>query len=491
MLHTSMSHGPCGGARSLRRCGRLDYVAGIRSGQRFGVWTTTGQTRIGGGGNGEVWAVTSDDGRIGAIKILIQRPGREGTYRLGRFMDEISFLIARPNYPGILPLLDSYISDDPRERSWYVMPVAVPMRQALGDDPEPSVVVAAVAEVASTLEALAAEGVAHRDIKPDNLFKLGDRWVIGDFGLVTYPEKDPRTEHGRKLGPTDYMAPEMREDADKADPFPADVWALAKTMWVLLTGESLPLPGTHQAAEPAHALVERITFTFTAELDLLLEKATQIEPQERVSMAAIARELRACLEEPPEARRAASIAELHARAKALTAKSRQNVSDTQDRRARVFEAWSELEQAVMDAGNALGAALTFEVREEESGYHASAMFGRPSFNPHATYDAGYLLFPPDQPWPRVEVFVEAAMRLLRDDGLADFAGLLQVDHIVQRGLHDINIIWAETYSDVPIGSAQQANVIATIRTSIINGFEEAMRLAISILAADDSTDTET
>jgi len=46
------------------------------------------------------------------------------------------------------------------------------------------------------------------------------------------------------------MAPEMRRDADRADPGPADVWALAKTLWVLLTNEAPPQPGTHQAAEP-------------------------------------------------------------------------------------------------------------------------------------------------------------------------------------------------------------------------------------------------
>lgn len=30
-------------------------------------------------------------------------------------------------------------------------------------------------------------GSGHRDIKPDNLFELDGRWVIGGFGLVTYP----------------------------------------------------------------------------------------------------------------------------------------------------------------------------------------------------------------------------------------------------------------------------------------------------------------
>jgi serine/threonine protein kinase len=167
---------------------------------------TVGCKPLGSGGNGEVWTVRGDDGRTGAIKLL-GRGGHSGRYRLGRFRDEVRFLLAHPEVPGILPVLDSCISDDLSQPSWYVMPVAVPIREALGADPAPGEVVAAVAQIAATLATLAAEGVAHRDIKPDNLFRLGDRWVVGDFGLVAYPEKNPLTEHGRKLGPIDYLAP--------------------------------------------------------------------------------------------------------------------------------------------------------------------------------------------------------------------------------------------------------------------------------------------
>jgi serine/threonine protein kinase len=223
-------------------------VVAIGAGQRYGDWVTVGDRRLGGGGNGEVWRVETGEGRTGAIKILSTRQRRDGRYRLDRFRDEISFLITHPRLPGILPLLDSNICDNLDDPSWYVMPVAIPIREALGSDPEPEMVIRAAAAIATTLASLADEGVAHRDIKPDNLFELDGRWVIGDFGLVTYPEKNPRTEHGRKLGPTDYMAPEMRQDADLADPGPADVWALAKTIWVLLT--SLPLPCRGRTTRP-------------------------------------------------------------------------------------------------------------------------------------------------------------------------------------------------------------------------------------------------
>src|SRR5262249_18811340 len=154
------------------------------------------------------------------------------------------------------------------------------------------------------------------------------------------------------------------------------------------------------------------------------------------------------------------------------------------------EVWSGLEQVATEAGYELGDALTFDVRLQESGYQASAMLGRPSFMPDAAYDCGCLLFPPGQPWPCVEVVVAAAMGVLRDGGRADFAGLLRVDRIVERGLHEVHDIWAQTYRDVPVASAEQASVIAEIRVGFINGFEEAMRLAISILAETDGAEDQ-
>jgi serine/threonine protein kinase len=458
-------------------------VGTIRAGQRYGQWVVAGEKRLGGGGNGEVWRAETADGRAGAIKVLSARRGHDGRYRLGRFRDEISFLIARPDFPGILPLLDSRIAEDLDEPSWYVMPVATPIREALGSDPEPGVVVSAVADFAATLASLAAERVAHRDIKPDNLFGLDGRWVIGDFGLVTYPDKDPRTQHGRKLGPTDYMAPEMRQDADRVDPGPADVWALAKTLWVLLTGQEVPLPGTHRPAEAAHALRERITFRFAAELDLLLEMATLIEPEERVSMAAMARELQACTAPPPEARPSASLGELHARVAALTATSRQHISQRQDRQSRLLEAWRELAQIVAETATELNDLLTFYVHSQDSGYQAAALLERPPFTPYDAQSAGWLLLPPGQERPAVEVIVAAAFRVLREDDPTEIAALVRVDRITDhQGLHDPHDVFARTYRGVPVASAQQANIMADIRTGFTTSFPNALRQAIEILS---------
>jgi hypothetical protein len=461
-------------------------MAGIRAGQRYGQWMIVGEEPLGTGGNGQVWRAKAGDGQVGAIKVLSAGGGASRRYRLGRFSDEIAFLAAHPSTPGILPLLDSHISSNPDEVPWYVMPIAGPIRAALGSDPDPVVVVGAVAEIAATLASLADEGVAHRDIKPENLFELNGGWVIGDFGLVTYPDKDPRTEHGRKLGPVDYMAPEMRQDADTAAPGPADVWALGKTLWVLLTGADLPLPGTHRPFDAGHALSERITFSFAIELDLLLERATLTDPGQRVSMQEMVRELQACTAAPPEQRPAASLAELHARVAARTAASRDEVTQRQERQDRLERAWQELAQIVAETATELNDLLTFYIHPQDNGYQAAELLGRPPFMPHYGQSAGRALFPVGHQRPPVEVVVAAAFRVLREDEPADIAALVRVDQILDHGnIHEPHVTWEGEFPGIPVASAQQVNAMAQIRAGITGSFAETMRRVIEILPASD------
>ena len=98
--------------------------------------------------------------------------------------------------------------------------------------------------------------------------------------------------------------------------------------------------------------------------------------------------------------------------------------------------------------------------------------------------AGWLLFPPGQPYPIVEVIITVALRVMHENDPADIAALLSVDRIVgDKRLHDVHEIWTQTYPSVPVSSAQQARVLADIRTNLTNAFDEAMRLAISAIAA--------
>jgi len=148
-----------------------------------------------------------------------------------RFRDEVAALHLVAGIEGILPVLGF---DMPQElnvrRPWYAMPVAAPLLNRV-KRMSPRSKVAGIAEVAETMAQLHAKGIAHRDIKPGNLLFYGRRLHIADFGLVDYPNKPDITGSKEELGPRWTMAPEVRRDGKSADPFPADVYSLAKTLW--------------------------------------------------------------------------------------------------------------------------------------------------------------------------------------------------------------------------------------------------------------------
>jgi len=247
-------------------------------------------SKINSGGNGVVYHCQGPDGAEAAIKVLRRDRDRRDD-RMPRFRNEIRFLEERRNYPGVLPMLDYALPDDPAEPSWYVMPIATPLLDALGATPEFSRVVDAIGPLAHTLARLAAEGVGHRDIKPANLFQLNGEWVIGDFGLVKYPEQEPLTKHGQALGPYDFMAPEMRREADTADSGPADVYSLAKTLWSVATGVIYPPPGELRSDRSALRLSSHVDERRAALLEPMLERCTSHESTERPTMQEVAEEL--------------------------------------------------------------------------------------------------------------------------------------------------------------------------------------------------------
>jgi serine/threonine protein kinase len=180
-----------------------------------------------------------------ALKVINANKVEREPYK--RFKREIEFLRDHATVEGLLPLTDAYLPDMPSkgDQPWLAMPVATPIRKALEGKPLGDVVTA-VSVVAATLWRLQRDyDIAHRDIKPGNLYELDGSWLIGDFGLVALPEAEALTGSGRPLGPAHYTAYEMILNPTTADPHPADVYSLAKTLWVLATDQRFP-PEGHQ-----------------------------------------------------------------------------------------------------------------------------------------------------------------------------------------------------------------------------------------------------
>jgi hypothetical protein len=179
----------------------------------------------------------------------------------------------------------------------------------------------------------------------------------------------------------------------------------------------------------------------------------------------------------------ASVAELHDRIAALTATSRQNVTLRQERQSQLIEAWQELVQTVVNAATELSEKLTFYVHSQHSGYYATELLGRPPFMPHDAQDAGWLLLPPGQDQPVVQVVVAVAFRVLREEDPADISALVRVDRIREHGnVREPQEIWSRTYRGIPIASAQQANAVAEIRAGFTGSFAETLRHVIRILS---------
>jgi serine/threonine protein kinase len=254
---------------------------------------------LGRGGNGTVWrAEHVDSGQSAALKEVNTRKADREPYR--RFVTEIETLRGLGEFPGVLPLLDAHVPAEPKakDRPWFVMPIATPLAEALAEA-DYGRLVGAFAAIAETLAALGSEhGIAHRDIKPGNLYELDGAALIGDFGLVALPDPSGLTRAGKPLGPANFIPFEMLNDAGTADPFAADVYSLAKSLWVATTGVDFPPPG-HQPADAApYRIADYRPHPQATRLDELVDRATLLDPHRRPNAAMFGTELRQWLELP-------------------------------------------------------------------------------------------------------------------------------------------------------------------------------------------------
>jgi serine/threonine protein kinase len=110
--------------------------------ERVGAWTL--KECIGAGGNGEVW-MAEDRAEVKiALKILKTR--KQGGEPFARFRSEVEVNRRLSGRTGVLPLLDAHVPDEttPKDYAWMAMPIAQPIRSALGTHPSLRAVVEAL-----------------------------------------------------------------------------------------------------------------------------------------------------------------------------------------------------------------------------------------------------------------------------------------------------------------------------------------------------------
>jgi serine/threonine-protein kinase len=190
-----------------------------------------------------------------ALKVL----HRELAASLGaeRFLREIR-LAARLQHPHILTVLDSgeiRVPDGP-PILWFTMPFirGESLRDRLRREKQLPVedAVRIAREAADALGAAHAEGIIHRDVKPENILLSGNHALVADFGIARAlgGGGDQLTETGLTVGTPAYMSPEQASGQRELDAR-TDVYSLAIVLYEMLAGE------TPFSAPTAQAMIAR------------------------------------------------------------------------------------------------------------------------------------------------------------------------------------------------------------------------------------------
>lgn len=261
---------------------------------------------LGRGAMGSVYL--ANDPKIGrevAIKILQEKFAKTKRYQ-ERFEREAR-AIAALRHPNIVEIYD--YGGSPDEHLYLVMEyIRGPHlgRLLIDNGPFPDTVLAACGlELCSALVEAHANGVIHRDLKPDNVFLDKDRIVLADFGIVKAITADnpfgaaaahPKTD---VVGTPGFMAPEQLEER----PLDArtDLYAFGALLYYLATGK---VP--HESESP-YALLKKMKDgppppllkarpELSVKLAALIHDCLKFAPEERPPSAEVVRgELRRVL----------------------------------------------------------------------------------------------------------------------------------------------------------------------------------------------------
>jgi eukaryotic-like serine/threonine-protein kinase len=239
------------------------------------------------GGMGEVYeAVHVATGGAAAVKLLLPEVLAQPSF-VRRFLREVR-IAASLDSPHVVRVLE--VGDESAPLPYLAMErldgedLAQILRreERLSHDR----VIELVRQVGRGLEAAAAAGIVHRDVKPQNIFLAEGEprvWKILDFGVSKATEHGGTLTEGLVVGTPQYMAPEQARGADVGPA--ADLYALGAIVYRALTGhppfagkeirDTLVAVMTKMPARPG-ALVK-----LPPEVDLVLAIAMAKEPHAR------------------------------------------------------------------------------------------------------------------------------------------------------------------------------------------------------------------
>ncbi|MCB9595322.1 MAG: serine/threonine protein kinase [Sandaracinaceae bacterium] len=263
--------------------------AGRLTGTKLGSFTLG--VLLGRGGMGEVYeGASATGGEPAAVKVLLPQAGGSGDDAVSRFLREARAASSLDS-PHVVRVLE--IGEPPAELPFMAMErlrghdLSEHLRG--GAPMTPADVVEMVRQIGRGLAAARAGGIVHRDIKPQNLYRVeapgsAGLWKILDFGVSKLGASTGTLTRGRLLGTPSYMAPEqaLAEAVDHR----ADLYALGAVAYRCLVGR--PPFRSGDMARVIYRVVHRMPPRPSAHaslhphVDLLFAIALAKEPADRL-----------------------------------------------------------------------------------------------------------------------------------------------------------------------------------------------------------------
>lgn len=270
----------------------------LSAGRMIGHYEILGT--LGKGGMGVVYLATDTKlGRKVALKFLPAFFTSQKD-RLLRFEQEARAASAL-NHPNILTVHEIGEADGLRFIATEFVEGET-LRQRIVSGPDDLASALTVAEqIASALAAAHAEGIVHRDIKPDNVMLRRDGYVkVLDFGLAKLtqqkleakPEDVTRqmiqTSAGMVMGTAQYMSPEQARGLEVDAR--SDIWSLGVVVYEMVTGDS-PFNGPTTSDVIVAVLSREPDWTqwpkgqIAAELEWMVRKSLRKDKDQRYQTA--------------------------------------------------------------------------------------------------------------------------------------------------------------------------------------------------------------
>ncbi|HEX3765760.1 MAG TPA: serine/threonine-protein kinase [Kofleriaceae bacterium] len=254
---------------------------------------------LGQGAYGEVHLGVPSAGPRVAVKILSATAARDAE-TVTRFQREAD-TARRLEHPSVIRILDVGSS---RGRHYIIMELVRggSLRRLLqrGAVP-PAQVLSVLTDVAAALAYAHAQGVVHRDVKPENvLLTRAGRAKVADFGLARTTDQSSLTTQGRILGTALYMSPEQVRGQRAIAA--SDVYAFGVMLYEVITGDrpftadsQLGYLYQHAEVEPPRPVIRG---RYPAALAGLALACLAKEAADRPTMADVAERLAAALARP-------------------------------------------------------------------------------------------------------------------------------------------------------------------------------------------------